>query len=106
MTAPKSLLEVKDGLTFLDIVVRQMLHLRERTGARLPLVLMNSFATRDASLAALSATPSSPSTACPPTSCRARCPKLLADDLAPVEWPDDPGSNGRRPGTATCTRRC
>ena len=53
MTGAKSLLEVKDGLTFLDIIARQVLELRERTGARLPLVLMNSFATRDDSLEAL-----------------------------------------------------
>src|SRR5687768_8786290 len=38
MTRAKSLLEVKDGLSFLDIVARQVLHLREQTGARLPLV--------------------------------------------------------------------
>ena len=38
MTAPKSLLEVKDGLTFLDVTVRQILDLRARTGAQLPLV--------------------------------------------------------------------
>src|SRR5919199_4782919 len=53
MTGPKSLVEVKDGLTFLDVIVRQVLGLRERTGARLPLVLMNSFSTRDPSLEAL-----------------------------------------------------
>src|SRR3954465_15019614 len=29
MTGPKSLVEVKDGLTFLDIIVRQVLGLRE-----------------------------------------------------------------------------
>ena len=52
MTGPKSLLEVKDGLTFLDITVHQIRALRERTHARLPLVLMNSFATREASIAA------------------------------------------------------
>src|SRR3954465_10102416 len=45
MTGPKSLVEVKDGLSFLDLIVRQVLGLRERTGARLPLVLMNSFST-------------------------------------------------------------
>src|ERR687897_440264 len=32
MTGPKSLLEVKQGLTFLDITVRQILRLRERMG--------------------------------------------------------------------------
>src|SRR6201991_3625293 len=53
MTRAKSLIEAKDGLTFLDVIARQVLGLRERSGARLPLVLMNSFATRDDSLAAL-----------------------------------------------------
>ena len=53
MTQAKSLLKVKDGLTFLDIIARQILGLRERAGAPVPLVLMNSFATREDSLAAL-----------------------------------------------------
>src|SRR5689334_9981950 len=38
MTGPKSLVEAKDGLTFLDIIVRQVLGVRERHGVRLPLV--------------------------------------------------------------------
>ncbi len=41
MSGPKSLLPVKDELTFLDVIVRQALHLRRTTGIRLPLVLMN-----------------------------------------------------------------
>src|SRR5215208_3220616 len=53
MTRAKSLLEVKDGHTFLDVIARQVLHLRERHDARIPLLLMNSFATRDDTLAAL-----------------------------------------------------
>src|SRR3954463_14105590 len=53
MTGPKSLVEAKDGLTFLDVIVRQVLGLRQRTGARPPLVLMNSFSTREPSLEAL-----------------------------------------------------
>src|SRR3954452_4490929 len=53
MTQAKSLLEVKDGLTFLDIIARQVLDARAGTGARLPLVLMNSFRTHEDSLTAL-----------------------------------------------------
>src|SRR4051794_5943965 len=53
MTKAKSLIEAKDGRSFLDVIVRQIIGLRERTGARLPLVLMNSFATRDDTLEAL-----------------------------------------------------
>ena len=53
MDRAKSLLEVKDGRSFLDLIAEQVLDLRARHGARLPLVLMNSFATREDSLAAL-----------------------------------------------------
>ncbi len=45
MTGAKSALEVRDGLTFLDIIALQVLALRERWGVELPLVLMNSFRT-------------------------------------------------------------
>ena len=34
LDGPKSLLAVKDGLTFLDIIVRQVLGLRRGRGAR------------------------------------------------------------------------
>ncbi len=98
MTGPKSLLEVKDGLTFLDIVVRQIEHLRERTGARLPLVLMNSFATRDATLEALDAHPGLAVDGVPADFVQSKVPKLGADDLAPIEWSDDPGLEWAPPG--------
>src|SRR5205807_3313798 len=53
MHGPKSLLPVKDGLTFLDVIARQTIEQRRRHRVRLPLVLMNSFYTREESLAAL-----------------------------------------------------
>src|SRR6478735_6922087 len=89
MTGPKSLVEVKDGLTFLDIIVRQVLDLRERTGARLPLVLMNSFSTRDDSLAALDRHPEIASDV-PADFLQNKVPKLTADGLQPVEWSAEP----------------
>ena len=98
MTGPKSLLEVKDGLTFLDITVRQILELRTRTGAGLPLVLMNSFATRDASLAALEPYEDLAVEGVPADFLQSKVPKLRADDLAPVEWPDDPSLEWAPPG--------
>ena len=98
MTAPKSLLEVKDGLTFLDITVRQILDLRARTGARLPLVLMNSFATREASLAALADYDSLPVAGVPADFVQSKVPKLAADGLAPVSWPADPALEWAPPG--------
>ncbi|MBA3749093.1 MAG: UTP--glucose-1-phosphate uridylyltransferase [Solirubrobacterales bacterium] len=98
MTGPKSLLEVKDGLTFLDITVRQIRGLRERTGARLPLVLMNSFATREASLAALESYDDLPVDGVPADFLQSKVPKLTADDLAPATWPDDPALEWAPPG--------
>jgi UTP--glucose-1-phosphate uridylyltransferase len=98
MTAPKSLLEVKDGLTFLDITVRQILDMRKRTGAALPLVLMNSFATREASLAALEAYGDLPVDGVPADFLQSRVPKLTAEDLAPVSWPADPSLEWAPPG--------
>ena len=51
ITGPKSALVVKDGLSFLDVIARQTLALRKEYGVHLPLILMNSFRTRDESLA-------------------------------------------------------
>ena len=53
LSGPKSLLAVKPGVSFLDVLARQVLALRERHGARLPLVLMNSVVTREPSLEVL-----------------------------------------------------
>jgi len=88
MTGPKSLLEVKDGLTFLDVIARQLLEQRRRTGARLPLVLMNSFATRDASLAALE-----------------RCPDLKGRRGTGLRAGQGAEAAGRRPHSGGVARR-
>src|SRR6476661_10901165 len=97
MTGPKSLVEVKDGLTFLDIIARQVLELRERTGARLPLVLMNSFATRDDSLEALAAHPELAADV-PADFVQNKEPTVLVDGLAPAEWPQNPSLEWCPPG--------
>lgn len=97
MSGPKSLLPVKDGLTFLDIIVRQVLHHRRQTGVRLPLVLMNSFNTQDATLAALQAYPDLTQDL-PFTFLQHKSPKVWVDTLAPVEWPADPDKEWCPPG--------
>ena len=98
LAGPKSLLPVRDGLTFLDITVRQVLALRERHRARLPLVLMNSFSTREATLARITAYPDLAVSGLPPDLLQGREPKLRADDLTPVEWPADPRLEWCPPG--------
>ena len=98
MTEAKSLLEVKDGLSFLDIIARQVLHLRESHGAQIPLLLMNSFATRDDTLAALERYPELPIEGLSLDFVQGKVPKLLADSLEPVEWDADPSLEWAPPG--------
>ena len=98
MTRAKSLLEVKDGHTFLDVIARQVLHLRERHGAAIPLLLMNSFATRDDTLAALERYPELELPGLPLDFVQGKVPKLLADGFEPVEWAADPALEWAPPG--------
>jgi UTP--glucose-1-phosphate uridylyltransferase len=97
MDRAKSLLEVKEGKAFLDVIVEQILALREASGARIPLVLMNSFATRDDSLALLDRHPEIASDV-PPDFVQHKEPKLLVDGLVPAEWPPDPSLEWCPPG--------
>jgi UTP--glucose-1-phosphate uridylyltransferase len=97
MTQAKSLLEAKDGLSFIDVIARQVLEVRKRTGARLPLVLMNSFYTRDDTLAALERYPDLPADV-PLDFVQGKVPKISADSLAPASWPDDPDLEWAPPG--------
>ena len=98
MTKAKSLLDVKDGLTFLDIIARQVLHLRERYGAQIPLLLMDSFATRDDTLAALERYPELAIEGLTLDFMQGKVPKLLADGFDPVEWEADPSQEWAPPG--------
>jgi UTP--glucose-1-phosphate uridylyltransferase len=80
LSGPKSLVDVKPGVTFLDVIARQAL------AARLPLVLMNSYATRAPSLAALERH-GRVSGDLPPDFLQHREPRLRAADLQPLdEW--------------------
>jgi UTP--glucose-1-phosphate uridylyltransferase len=97
LTGAKSLLEAKDGLSFLDIIARQVLALRAEHDARLPLVLMDSFSTRDGSLEALRAHPDL-DVGLPLDFIQNKEPKLLVDGLTPAEWPDEPGLEWCPPG--------
>jgi UTP--glucose-1-phosphate uridylyltransferase len=97
MEQAKSLLEVKEGRSFLDIIACQVLELRERFGVRLPLVLMNSFYTREDTLKALERHPELESDV-PADFVQNKEPKLLVEDLTPVEWPDDPDLEWCPPG--------
>lgn len=98
ITGPKSALTVKDGLSFLDVIARQVLALRSRHTVQLPLLLMNSFRTRDASLALLGRYPGLAVEGLPLDFLQGAEPKLREDDLTPVDWPADPQLEWCPPG--------
>src|SRR5690606_8824897 len=94
----KSLLPVRDGATFLDLIVRQVLAARSAHGARLSLIFMNSFRTRDDTLAELAGYSDLAVGDLPLDFLQNSEPKLRADDLTPVEWPADPTLEWCPPG--------
>ena len=98
MDRAKSLLPVRGDRTFLDVIADQVLAAREATGARLPLVLMNSFRTREDSLDALAAHPALAVDGVPLDFLQNREPKLLVDGLTPVTWEADPTLEWCPPG--------
>ncbi|WP_285104843.1 UTP--glucose-1-phosphate uridylyltransferase [Promicromonospora sp. MEB111] len=105
MDQAKSLLPVREApdgagelLTFLDIIVGQVRAARQATGARLPLLFMNSFRTRDDSLAALQRYADIAVDGLPVDFLQNREPKLLASDLTPVTWEKDPDLEWCPPG--------
>jgi UTP--glucose-1-phosphate uridylyltransferase len=98
LSGPKSLLEVKPGVSFLDVLARQVLALRERHNARLPLVLMNSAVTRDPSLQVLRRYKDLSGPGVPPDFLQGREPKIRAGDFQPVQWPADPELEWCPPG--------
>lgn len=94
----KSLLEVREGKNFLDIVVAQVLAARAQWGVKLPLLLMDSFNTHDDTMEALSHHPELPVDGLPLDFLQSKEPKILAEDLAPVNWPQEPDLEWCPPG--------
>ncbi len=95
---PKTALEVRDGMTFLDVIARQLLALRRDHDVRTPLLLMDSFRTREQSLEILGRHPGLEVDGLPLDFLQSMEPKLRADDLSPVSWPEDPELEWCPPG--------
>ena len=98
MDRAKSLLPVRDGKSFLDLLVDQVMAARRTHGVSLPLIFMDSFRTRDDTLAALAEHPGIAVDGLPLDFLQNREPKLRADDLTPVTWEADPGLEWCPPG--------
>lgn len=85
----KSLIQVKDGLAFLDFIARQILWLRRTHETRGPrFLLMDSFNTSSETLAHLSRYADLSGDGALDF-LQNKVPKLRADTLEPVDWPQD-----------------
>jgi UDP-N-acetylglucosamine pyrophosphorylase len=94
----KSLIPVKDGLTFLDFIARQILWLRRQHGTGGPrFLLMDSFSTSADTLGYLSKYPDL-GRGEPLDFLQSKVPKLCADTFRPVAWPRDPDLEWCPPG--------
>ncbi|MDB6066318.1 MAG: phosphoglucomutase [Pedosphaera sp.] len=93
----KSLLSIKDGLTFLDFIAKQVLYLREKHHSPLRFLLMNSFSTSHDTLEFLSKY----SALGDPHELelmQSAVPKVDAQTLKPVSWPQNPELEWCPPG--------
>ena len=102
LQGPKCLLPIREGVNFLDLMLRQILDLRQRSGAKVPLLLMNSFSTSRETLLYLAhcGAPASAGLADPAQVelMQNQVPKIDATSLAPVTWPADPALEWCPPG--------
>ena len=93
----KSLIPVKNGLSFLDITALQIRGLNSRFGLSVPLIMMNSFNTESDTLAALDGYPDI-KTGIPPSFIQHKFPKINAADFSPVDAPRDRRLEWNPPG--------
>jgi UTP--glucose-1-phosphate uridylyltransferase len=94
---PKSLVEAREGRTFLDIIVGQTLAMRRNHGIRLPLLLMDSEATHAETIEALGRYREL-DIGLPLTFMQSMVPKLEAESLEPASWPSAPALEWNPPG--------
>jgi UTP--glucose-1-phosphate uridylyltransferase len=98
LSRAKSLIEVKDGLCFLDIIARQIMSYRQRFAVEIPLVLMNSFKTDEDSTEYLERYPDLAMDDIPLSFLQHKFPKVLKKNLGPGHWPRDPECEWNPPG--------
>ena len=89
LTAAKSLIEVKSGMSFLDIIIHQA------ENSTVTLAFMNSFSTQDDTLAAL--TKLNPSNS-PITFVQHKFPKIFQQNFSPATWTQKPVLEWNPPG--------
>jgi UTP--glucose-1-phosphate uridylyltransferase len=96
----KSLLTAKDDLSFLDIIIQQVLSQRKTFNRAMPLVFMNSFSTESDTQAVLASYPElqQGQNDVALTFVQNKVPKIFSDTLEPAIWPKDPTKMWCPPG--------
>lgn len=89
LVGPKSLVPVKNQLSFLDITALQIITLNKKIGSSIPLILMNSFKTEQASIEALKKYPDIFKDL-PVSFIQNMFPRIDASTLAPANFPCSP----------------
>ncbi|KAJ8442212.1 hypothetical protein Cgig2_005152 [Carnegiea gigantea] len=94
-TGPKSVIEVRNGLTFLDLIVKQIENLNSKYGCKVPLVLMNSFNTHDDTIKIVERY--SGANVEIHTFNQSQYPRLVAEDFTPLPCKGETGKDGWYP---------
>jgi UTP--glucose-1-phosphate uridylyltransferase len=93
----KSLIAIKENLSFLDCAVLQSRALQQHYGIALPLIFMNSFSTHADTLEALQRYPQLQSDI-PSCFVQHKYPKIMQEDLGPALYPQHPEREWNPPG--------
>jgi len=94
----KALLPVRDSLSFLDLIARQVLALRKQIGTDIPLLLMNSYRTARDSDDVLAGYPELAMSDLPLGFLQNKVPKVLEEGLQPAEIGEKPELGWCPPG--------
>ena len=94
-TGPKSVIEVRNGLTFLDLIVIQIENLNNKYGCKVPLLLMNSFNTHDDTLKIVQKYEKSNIEI--HTFNQSQYPRVVVDDFSPLPSKGNTGKDGWYP---------
>ncbi|TGK01900.1 UTP--glucose-1-phosphate uridylyltransferase [Leptospira langatensis] len=96
LSGPKSLIEIKDGMSFLEIICRQIGFIREQYRLEVPLVLMDSFSTQEQSLSELKKIGFTQNY--PMSFLQHKVPRLVVPNLVPLESEKDKNEEWCPPG--------
>ncbi|MFP4109363.1 MAG: UTP--glucose-1-phosphate uridylyltransferase [Desulfonatronovibrio sp.] len=96
METAKSLLTVKEGRTFLDLIQDQIKILRKKYQTPVPLLFMNSFRTHMDTMSNIQNLENPYHL--PLGFVQHKYPKIMADKLEPARWPDNPELEWNPPG--------